>query len=368
MTNTLGIRSFDYVEFYAGSAKMTAFWFAKSMGFEIKGYMGPEYGNREKISFLLVKNKIKFVVSSYLKPENYEITSFLNKHGDCVKRIAFEVDNVENAFSYAVERGAIPVKSPYTTEDENGSVMEAIIKLYDDSELVYVNYDNYKGLFKPGFGKPLQNIVLKCEETGLQEIDHIVGNVRTNEMDYWADYINKAMDFETFINFGPGDISTKYSALLSKVVRTKDSVIKMPINEPYKGLRKSQIQEYVEEYKGTGIQHIALATKNIIQTIGALRENGVEFLYVPDTYYTALKERNLDIKEDIDELQKHGILCDFEGEGYLLQLFSKPIGDRPTFFFEIIQRQGKSEGFGQGNFQSLFEAIEIDQDLRGNLV
>lgn len=368
MTNTMGIRKFDYVEFYVGSAKMTAYWFAKALGFDITAYKGPEYGTRDRVSYYLTKNEIKFVVTSYLTPSNHEIITYLNSHGDGVKRWAFNVEDVEKAFNYAYEHGAVPVKMPFKTEDENGFVEQASIKVYDDTEIVFINYDNYKGLFQPGFDKARQDIVLHKNESGLRRVDHIVGNVRPNEMEQWVNYFTQTMDFERFIYFGPGDISTQYSALLSSVVRTKDSVIKLPINEPYKGLRKSQIQEYIEEYYGSGVQHIAISCDNIIETIYALRENGVEFLTVPDTYYETLKERKLPITEDIDELKKHGILCDFEGDGYLLQLFTKPIGDRPTFFFEIIQRREQSEGFGQGNFQSLFESIEKDQELRGNLV
>lgn len=368
MTNIMGIRKFDFIEFYVGSAKMTAYWFAKALGFNITAYKGSEYGTRDRVSYYLTKNEIKFVVTSYLTPSNHEITNYLSAHGDGVKRWAFNVDNVEHAFNYAFEHGAIPIKTPYKTEDENGYVEQASIKVYDDTEIVFINYDNYKGLFQPGFGNPRQEIIINTNDTGLRRVDHVVGNVRPNEMEHWVNYFTNTMDFERFIYFGPGDISTQYSSLLSSVVRTKDNVIKLPINEPYKGLRKSQIQEYLEEYYGSGVQHIAISCDNIIESINALRQNGIEFLSVPDTYYESLKARNLPITEDIDELKKYGILCDFEGDGYLLQLFTKPIGDRPTFFFEIIQRRDKSEGFGQGNFQSLFESIEKDQELRGNLV
>ncbi|RME31118.1 MAG: 4-hydroxyphenylpyruvate dioxygenase [Candidatus Zixiibacteriota bacterium] len=237
--------------------------------------------------------------------------------------------------------------------------------------MVYVNRDNYRGLFKPRLCQPRFHWEIARAETGLRAIDHIVGNVRENEMNLWAEYFNKTMDFETFIDFGPGDIGTKYSALLSKVVRTKNSAIRNPINEPYEGLKKSQIQEFIEQYRGSGVQHIAIRTNDILKTIPAMRSNGVEFLTIPDTYYDRLNERrangDLQIDEDVADLQKHGILCDTEGNGYLLQLFTKPIGDRPTFFFEIIQRKGESYGFGKGNFQALFESIELDQKLRGNL-
>ncbi|MFN8672969.1 MAG: 4-hydroxyphenylpyruvate dioxygenase [Candidatus Sericytochromatia bacterium] len=369
MTNTLGIRKFDFVEFYVGSAKHTAYWFSKALGMDITAYKGPETGIKDTISYFLSKNNLKFVVTSFLKPSNHEVMNFVNIHGDGVKRWAFEVDDVLKAYNYACENGAVPSSKPRQIEDEFGHIETASIKVYDDSEIVFINYDHYKGVFQPNYSKPRsKNDLSYKKETGLKEIDHIVGNVRINEMNLWVDYYNKIFDFERYIYFGPGDISTQYSSLLSSVVRSKDSVIKMPINEPYKGLRKSQIQEYIEEYNGTGVQHIAISTDNIIETISSLRNNGVEFLSVPDNYYDALREKNLPIKESIDDLQKHGILLDFEGEGYLLQLFTKPISDRPTFFFEIIQRREKTEGFGHGNFQALFESIEKEQELRGNLV
>tara|TARA_Y100000589_G_scaffold69456_1_gene61393 strand:+ start:2501 stop:3610 length:1110 start_codon:yes stop_codon:yes gene_type:complete len=369
MTNSLGIRKYDYIEFYVGSAKMVAYWFSKAMGLKITAYKGPETGCRDRSSYLLEKDQIKFVVSSPLQPSTSDMQLFLQTHGDGVKRFALEVDNVVKAFKYAVEHGAIPQKAPeLLKENNNGYVETAAIRLYDDSEIVLLNRDNYGGKFLPQYGNPVQEMDIKCKDTGLSFVDHIVGNVRENEMNLWANYFNKSLDFETFVDFGPGDISTKYSALLSKVVRSKDNRVKNPINEPFEGVRMSQIEEFIKEYYGTGVQHIAIQTHDILSSIEALRDNGVEFLKVPDTYYDSMREANPNIKENIDDLQKLGILMDFEGDGYLLQLFMKPIFDRPTFFFEIIQRQGKSEGFGQGNFQALFEAIELDQAKRGNLV
>ncbi len=367
MANSMGIRGYHFVEFYVGSAKMTAYWFAKALGLECTAYSGPETGIRDRISFLLEKNNLRMLVTGPLQPSSSEIQMFLNLHGDGVKRWAVEVDSVEMAFSKAVKQSAIPIQTPKKHEDSNGFVEDASIRLYDDSEIVFFNRDSYRGQFRPGFGKPNQKLVITREDTGLIAIDHIVGNVRENEMNRWAEYFNQTMDFETFIDFGPGDISTQFSALLSKVVRTKDEVIKNPINEPYEGLKKSQIEEYLEHYHGSGIQHIAIETKDIVASIKALRKNGVEFLSVPKTYYEDLRKKNYPIREDINQLEEHGILCDTEGKGYLLQLFTKPIGDRPTFFFEIIQRCDGAEGFGQGNFQALFESIERDQELRGNL-
>ncbi len=367
MSDSLGIRRYDYVEFYVGSAKMVAYWYAKALGMTITGYSGPETGCRDRMSYYLTQNDLKIVVSSALQPDTYYITSFITQHGDGVKRWSIEVDDVKTIFEHATERGAIAVQRPTISENEHGRVQEAAIRLFDDTELVFINRDEYKHIFKPGFDKPVQDIEIVTEDPGLLGIDHIVGNVRENEMDVWTAYFNKTLDFETFVDFKKGDIGTQYSALLSKVVRSEHSTIKNPINEPYEGAKKSQIEEYLEQYHGSGIQHIAIQTSNIVHTISALRKNGVEFLMVPDTYYETLRNRNdINIKENIDDLQALKILCDKDEHGYLLQLFTKPTGDRPTFFFEFIQREG-CQGFGKGNFQALFEAIELDQELRGNL-
>lgn len=367
MSNNMGIRGYHFVEFYVGTAKMWAYWFAKTFSMQIEAYSGPETGNRERVSYLLTKNKLKFLITSGINPNNYDYYYFIQRHGDGVKRWALDVDDVQYAYQTAIKNGGIPFRAPKKIEDENGFVEEAAIRLYDDAEIVFFNNDNYKGNFRPGFGEARQKINLSTLDTGLLQVDHIVGNVRENEMNLWANYLNNTLGLETFLEFGAGDISTKYSALLSKVVRSKDKIIRNPINEPYEGLKKSQIEEYIDEYKGSGIQHVAITTDNIIETIKNMRENGVEFLSnPPDTYYQMLKEKGWKIDEDINELKKYGILCDLEGDGYLLQLFTKPIGDRPTFFFEIIQRRKGAEGFGQGNFQALFESIERDQILRGN--
>ncbi|MCZ7613127.1 MAG: 4-hydroxyphenylpyruvate dioxygenase [Ignavibacteriaceae bacterium] len=332
MAEQLGLLGYDYVEFYVGSAKMWAYWHAKAMGMKIVGYSGPETGVKGKVSYYLEQNNLRIVVTSAINPSQYQIHTFVERHGDGVKRWSLKVKDVQKAFDGAIKNGAIPAWEPIKTENENGYVEEAALKLYDDAEIVFVNRENYKGIFKPGYGKPFQKIEIVTEDTGLQAIDHIVGNVRVNEMDLWINYLNRTLNFETFIDFGPGDISTQYSALLSKVVRsTEGPAVKNPINEPYEGLKKSQIEEYIDEYLGSGIQHVAVITNDIIKTIAAMRKNGMEFLSVPDTYYDTLKERGFDVTEDINELKHHGILCDIEGKGYLLQLFTKPIGDRPTF-------------------------------------
>jgi 4-hydroxyphenylpyruvate dioxygenase len=367
--NSMGIRGYDYVEFYVGSAKMVAYWHAKAMGFNIVGYSGSETGVKDRNSyFLRSPGGMKLVITSTSTPDNYDINGFILKHGDGVKRWTLEVDDVKETFMKAVKNGAVPIKNPFRTEDEFGYIDEAAIRLYDDAEIRFINHDNYKGIFKPGYGEPVQKYDMERHETGLVAVDHIVGNVNINEMNYWADYINKSLDFETFIYFGPGDISTQYSALLSKVVRSKDEIIKNPINEPYEGARISQIEEFTKEYHGSGIQHVAIMTNDIVSTVRAMRANGVEFLEVPDTYYDELAKRDFGLTEDINDLKEQGILCDVEGQGYLLQLFTKHIGDRPTFFYEIIQRRNGASGFGQGNFQALFESIERDQDKRGNLL
>jgi len=363
----LGILGYDYVEFYVGSAKMWAYWHAKGMGLKITAYSGPETGVKDRVSYLLEGKSIRVVVTSAVNPKEFDISSFVQRHGDGVKKWALKVKDVKHAYNTAIENGAIPVSTYKKYSDENGYIEEAAVKVYDDAEIVFSNRKNYKGEFKPGFTKPIQNIKIEAYETGLKKIDHIVGNVRINEMDYWVNYLNKTLNFETFLEFGMGDISTQYSSLLSKVVRSKEADIKNPINEPYDGLKKSQIEEYIDEYLGSGIQHIAISTDNIIETIANMKKNGVEFLEPPDSYYDMLREQKIEIKESIDDLQENGILCDHaENQGYLLQLFTKPIGDRPTFFYEIIQRRDGAQGFGQGNFQALFESIEKDQKKRGN--
>lgn len=363
----VGIRRFDAIEFYVGSAKAVAYWHAKGMGCDLIGYSGPETGVFDRASYYLKKGDLKVVVTSATTPANDEICRFVTTHGDGIKKISYEVDDVQKAYDYIFAHGGIPIQKPHRTEDDRGFVEKASFKLYDDTEILLVNYDHYEGIFLPGFAQAHFNIEFQHEETGLERIDHIVGNVRQNEMDLWVNYFRRAFDFETFVDFGPGDITTEYSALLSKVVRSKDSAIKHPVNEPYFGLKKSQIEEYLEQYRGSGVQHVAIQTKDIVKTVDALRKNGIEFLEVPDTYYSALAKHKDRIQEEIADLKRLKILCDLEGTGYLLQIFTKPTGVRPTFFYEIIQRVDGAQGFGKGNFQALFEAIEKEQALRGNL-
>lgn len=367
MSEPIALKGYDHVEFYVGSARASAYYLARTLGLEVAGYCGPETGVRDRTSFWLVKGGLQLLLTSALAPSTDEILAFTNRHGDGVRRWSMAVDDVPGAFARAMEHGAVAAWKPRRLEDAQGVVEEAALRLYDDTELVLLDRSRYRGCFRPGFEPPRSAPPVEGD-TLLSGIDHIVGNVRANEMDAWAGWFERVLGFDTFIDFKAGDIGTKYSALLSKVVRSRNGAIKNPINEPYAGLRKSQIQEYLEEYRGTGVQHIAIATPDLIATVRALRRNGVEFLDVPHAYYQNLRGRHdLRITESLDALEELGILCDVEGQGYLLQLFTRPVGDRPTFFFEFIQRRDGAQGFGKGNFQALFEALELEQGRRGNL-
>ncbi len=367
MAELPGIRGYDFVELYVGSAKATAFWYVQALGLKVAGYLGPETGARDRVSYLLTRRDLKIVITSALAPHS-EPAEFVSRHGDGVKRWSIAVDDVPAAFDFAVGRGAVAAFRPRKLEDASGVVVEAALRVYDDTEVVLVDGKGYGGVFRPGFREPEGGPRYQGNDTHLIGIDHIVGNVRVNEMDRWADYFNRALGFETVIDFKAGDIGTRYSALLSKVVRSRSSAIQNPINEPYEGLKKSQIEEYLDAYRGSGVQHIAVATDDLIGAVRSLRRNGVEFLAVPGTYYEDLRRRwSPAFRERVDDLQELGILCDLEGRGYLLQLFTRPVGDRPTFFFEFIQRREGAQGFGKGNFQALFEALELEQARRGNL-
>lgn len=365
--NKLGIRGYHYVEFYVGSADKWAWWLAKAFSMKITGIRGPQTGINDRISFYLTKNNLKLVVTSVYQSECFDVSSFVNRHGDGVKRWSIEVDDVEKAYNHAIENGAVAILAATKFENNHGFVEQASIKIYDDTEIVFFNKDNYGHILMPGFCEPdkVLNMKLTSEDTGIIEIDHIVGNVRVNEMDTCAAYLNNTLDLATQMEFGPGDISTEYSSLLSIVVSSKDRIIRNPINEPYKGLLPSQIELFIHHYNGSGVQHIAMYTKDIVATISKLRENGVDFLDIPDTYYEDLRKKDITIKENIDDLQKLKILCDTGGPGYLLQIFTKPVTGRPTFFFEFIQRCDGADGFGHNNFKALFESIERDQLARG---
>ncbi len=360
-TDFFPIQDWDYVEFYVGNAKQTMHYFTKAFGFKAVAYAGLETGSRDKVSYVLKQNHITFVISGTLAAET-PIADFVKLHGDGVKDVALRVEDCEKAFHEAVSRGAKPIMEPTEYSDEFGTIKKATVATYGDNVHSFIERKNYTGPFFPGYvayESPVQS-----QSTGLIGIDHIVGNVEN--MEEWVSYYEKVFGFSVLRHFDDESISTEYSALMSKVMQSGTGRIKFPINEPAEGKRKSQIQEYLEFYNGAGVQHLALLTNDIVETITKLRANGVEFLYVPDTYYEDLKERVGDIDEDIDALKKLNILVDCDDEGYLLQLFSKPIVDRPTLFIEIIQRKG-ARGFGEGNFKALFESLEREQERRGNL-
>ena len=360
MEDFFPVRDVDHLEFYVGNAKQSSYYLARAFGFKIVAYSGLETGNREKVSYVLVQKNMRFVVSGALSSDN-RIAEFVKTHGDGVKDVALLVDDVDKAYSEAVKRGAVAIAPPVELTDENGTLKKAVIGTYGDTIHTLVERKNYKGAFMPGFQKVEFNIPF--EESGLIAVDHVVGNVE--KMEEWVSYYENVMGFKQMIHFDDDDISTEYSALMSKVM-TNGSRIKFPINEPADGKRKSQIQEYLEFYNGAGVQHLALLTSDIVKTVEALRANGVEFLDTPDTYYDELTARVGKIDEEIDKLKELKILVDRDDEGYLLQIFTKPIVDRPTLFIEIIQRKG-SRGFGEGNFKALFESIEREQERRGNL-
>lgn len=360
-TDFFPIQDWDYVEFYVGNAKQAMHYLTKAFGFRAVAYAGLETGSRDKVSYVLKQNHITFVVTGALTPDG-PISEFVKLHGDGVKDVALRVDDCEQAFREAVSRGAVPVMEPTEFRDEHGTIKKAVIATYGDNVHSFIERKQYSGPFLPGY--VAYESPVEAEGTGLIGIDHIVGNVEV--MDEWVQYYQKVMGFTAVQNFSDEDISTEYSALMSKVMQNGTGRIKFPINEPAEGRRKSQIQEFLDFYRGPGVQHIALLTNDIIDTVSRLRANGVDFLHVPDTYYEELKDRVGEIDEDIDALRRLHILVDRDDEGYLLQLFSKPIVDRPTLFVEIIQRKG-ARGFGNGNFKALFESLEREQARRGNL-
>lgn len=365
--NPLGLKKIHHVEFYVGNAKQAEFYYRKAFGFSRLGYMGLETGNREVTSYLLKQSNINFILSTPMSPE-HPGSEHIKQHGDGVHDIAFLVEDADHAFHEAVRRGATPVEEPHDHGDENGVVRHASIATYGDTIHSFLSYNNnnghnYNGVFLPGFVEQR----VEGEPTGIMLVDHIVGNVELGQMTKWCDFYRDVMGFFRYITFDDNDISTEYSALMSIVMSDGGHNIKFPINEPAMGKGgKSQIQEYIEFYRGAGAQHIALLCRDIRSTVTKLMENGVEFLTIPDTYYDDLKSRVGDIDEDIESLKKLGILVDRDDEGYLLQIFTKPVEDRPTVFYEILQRKG-CKGFGKGNFKALFVSIEEEQRRRGNL-
>ncbi|MFY8137691.1 MAG: 4-hydroxyphenylpyruvate dioxygenase [Flavobacteriales bacterium] len=353
----------DYVELYVGNAKQAAHYYMSAWGFQPLAYAGLETGVKDRVSYVLVQDKIRLVLTSPLQQDG-PVNEHINKHGDGVKVVALWVDDAAKSWKETTSRGAESCMEPKTMEDENGKVVLSGIHTYGETLHIFVERGAYNGPFLPGF--KAWNPYYRSKETGLKFIDHMVGNVGWNEMNKWCEFYAKVMGFAQLVSFDDKDISTDYTALMSKVMSNGNGRIKFPINEPAEGRKKSQIEEYIDFYNGAGVQHIAVATDNIIETVSALKERGVEFLYVPETYYDTVLDRVGEIDEDLEPLKKHGILIDRDEEGYLLQLFTKPVLDRPTMFFEIIQRKG-AKSFGKGNFKALFEAIEREQELRGTL-
>jgi 4-hydroxyphenylpyruvate dioxygenase len=361
--DTFPIKGTDHIEFYVGNAKQAAHYYQSAFGFKLVAYRGPETGVRDKASYVLEQGKIRFVLTSALSPE-HEVAQHVLRHGDGVKVLALWVDDARDAFEKAVARGAQAAQAPQTIEDEHGQVTLASIHTYGETIHTFVERNDYEGAFMPGF-QPRQSL-MKIEPIGLKYVDHCVGNVELGAMNKWVQFYQEVMGFKLLVTFDDKDISTEYTALMSKVVSNGNGYIKFPINEPADGLKKSQIEEYLDYYRSAGVQHIAVATDDIIHTVGELRRRGVEFLYVPEVYYDTVMERVGEIKEELEELKRLNILIDRDEEGYLLQIFTKPVQDRPTVFYEIIQREG-ARSFGKGNFKALFEAIEREQELRGTL-
>ncbi len=358
------IQNYDYIEFYVGNAKQAAYYFTNAWGFTPIAYAGLETGLRDRSSYVLEQGNIRFVLTSPLGPEG-DIAEHIKLHGDGVKVIALRVDDAERAYREATSRGAQGRIQPALLKDDIGSVKTASIATYGDTLHTFVERHAYQGAFLPGY-HALNNTPRRIRAAGLAGIDHIVGNVELGKMDEWVSFYERVLGFTQLIHFDDRAISTEYSALMSKVMQNGSGRIKFPINEPATGRRKSQIEEYLDFYRGPGVQHIALLTDDIITTVRNLIERGADFLSTPTSYYETVLDRVGAIDEDINQLAELGILLDHDDEGYLLQIFSKPIVNRPTLFFEIIERKG-ARGFGEGNFKALFEALEREQALRGNL-
>lgn len=362
-TDTFPINGTDYIEFFVGNARQASHYYRSAFGFELVGYRGPETGTRDRASYLMQQDKVRFVLTTPLRATG-PIADHIHRHGDGVRDIALWVDDARQAFSLAVERGAKPAMEPEVMQDDDGEIVIAAIHTYGDTIHSLVERSNYSGLFMPGF-QPASSLYIP-RPVGLKYVDHCVGNVELGAMNKWVGFYEQVLGFTNILSFDDKTISTEYSALMSKVMSNGNGRIKFPINEPAAGKKKSQIDEYLEFYGGPGVQHIAIATDDIIATVNELRSRGVEFLRVPVTYYDSVGERVGKIDEDIAPLRELGILVDRDEEGYLLQIFTKPVEDRPTVFYEIIQRKG-AKSFGAGNFKALFQALEKEQELRGNL-
>lgn len=360
----LPLQGTDYVEFYVGNAKQAAHYYMSAFGFQALAYAGPETGMKDRVSYVVRQHKLTFVLTTPLRPDN-EIADHIYRHGDGVKMLALRVDDAQQAWEETTRRGGKSYREPERLHDENGEVVISGIHTYGDTVHLFIERKGYNGAFMPGF-RPWSNPFFAPADTGLLYVDHCVGNVDWNGMNRWVKFYEEVMGFRNILTFDDNDISTEYSALMSKVMSNGNGFVKFPINEPAEGKKKSQVEEYLEFYRGEGVQHVALATNDIVATVRELKNRGVEFLQVPTTYYDDLLDRVGTIDEDLAPLKELGILVDRDDEGYLLQLFSKPVQDRPTLFFEIIQRKG-AKSFGKGNFKALFEAIEREQEARGNL-
>ncbi|HEV7331442.1 MAG TPA: 4-hydroxyphenylpyruvate dioxygenase [Flavisolibacter sp.] len=363
-TDFLPLQGTDFVEFYVGNAKQAAHYYMSAFGFQALAYAGPETGLKDRASYVVRQNKLTFVLTTPLYPEN-EMADHIYRHGDGVKVLALRVDDATSAWEETTKRGGRSYLEPQRLQDSHGEVVLSGIHTYGDTVHLFVERKGYNGPFMPGY-RTWSNPHFAPQSTGLLYVDHCVGNVGWNQMNPWVKFYEEVMGFRNILSFDDNDISTEYSALMSKVMSNGNGFVKFPINEPAEGKKKSQVEEYLEFYRGEGVQHVALATNDIVTTVRQLKSRGVEFLQVPTTYYDDLLDRVGTIDEDLAPLKELGILVDRDDEGYLLQLFSKPVQDRPTVFFEIIQRKG-AKSFGKGNFKALFEAIEREQEARGNL-
>jgi 4-hydroxyphenylpyruvate dioxygenase len=362
-TDFLPLRGTDHVEFYVGNARQAAYFYRAAFGMKLVAYSGPETGQRDRASYVVQQGKIRFVLTTPLR-SHHPIAQHIHQHGDAVHTIALWVDDARLAWHETTSRGAVSVDEPHIASDENGSAVLASIRTYGDTVHTFVERSGYSGPFLPGFRAVEGDHVAR--PVGLLHVDHMVGNVGWHEMNQWVDFYANVMGFSLYQHFDDKDISTEYSALMSKVMANGNGYVKFPINEPAEGKKKSQVEEYLDFYPGPGVQHIALATNDILHTVKRLQEQGIEFLRVPHAYYTELQSRIGRIDEPVSELEDLGILVDRDDQGYMLQIFTRPVQDRPTIFFEIIQRKG-SRSFGKGNFKALFEAIEREQQARGNL-
>jgi 4-hydroxyphenylpyruvate dioxygenase len=359
----LPLQGTDYIEFYVGNAKQAAHFYKTAFGFQSLAYSGPETGTKDRASYAIRQNKLTFVLTTPVRPNN-PIADHIYNHGDGVKAIALKVEDATSAWEETTRRGGKSYLEPTMLSDGDGQLIMSGIHTYGDTVHLFIERENYSGVFMPGFRKWESDYQPK--ETGLLYVDHCVGNVGWNQMNPWVKFYEDVMGFRNILSFDDKDISTEYSALMSKVMSNGNGYVKFPINEPAEGKKKSQVEEYLDFYGGEGVQHVAIATNDIVATVTELQKRGLEFLKIPATYYETVLDRVGHIDEDLEPLQRLGILVDSDDEGYLLQIFSKPVEDRPTLFFEIIQRKG-AKSFGKGNFKALFEALEREQEARGNL-